>query len=104
MSQPKYSINERVMVRCHASDCIDGKPLCIDDCVVVQIEVIPSGEDLIIHEGKRLRNKRDIIQYKVDQYGSWIDEGFIFPHIPPGNSFEWQMHELDKPIKQLEPA
>jgi len=104
MRKPKFSINERVMVRCHACHCLEGRSLCIDDCVIVQIEVILSGEDVIIHEGRRFRNKEDIIQYKVDRHDSWIDEDFIFPYQQPGSSFKEQMQELDRPIKQLEPA
>ena len=62
---PKYSINERVMVRCHEGNCVDGDPLYIDDCVIVEIEIIPAGEDVFIYGDRLYKNKVDTIQYKV---------------------------------------
>ena len=87
MSKPKFSINERVMVRCHSSKEVSGKAISIDDCVITQYQAI------------------GCIFYEVDQRpGIWISETFIFPYQQPGSSFKEQMQELDRPIKQLEPA
>ena len=104
MSQPKYSINERVMVRCHAGETGDSDSLYIDDCTVTRSKIIPANTISTIIEGVEIFNPRTSVFYMVSEYEAWIEQDFIFPYHPPGNSFEWQMHELDKPIKQPEPV
>ena len=104
MSKPKFSINERVMVRCHASREITGNAMRLDDCIITQSVVIRAGDTVTYRGGDRTLTK-DHIYYTVDQLpGIWIDEPFIFPYQQPGSSFKEQMQELDRPIKQLEPA
>ena len=102
MSKPKFSINERVMVRCHASDVLDGEGIHIDDCLITNCRIFPAG----IPTGYRgTRITEDVCCYKVDQLPEcWIEQVFIFPYQQPGSSFKEQMQELDRPIKQLEPA
>ena len=104
---PKYSINERVMVRCHSDDVIGGIPIYIDDCIITEIKTVEVGAELYDPENNNEHFATCQVAgvlYVVDQHYGWIDEDFIFPYHSPGNSFEWQMHELDKPIKILEPA
>ena len=102
MSKPKFSINERVMVRCHASESSTGESIHIDDCLIANCRILRAGIP-ISHRGTQITE--DVYCYKVDQHpGKWIDQDFIFPYQEPGSSFKEQMQELDKPIKQLEPA
>ena len=104
MSKPKFSINERVMVRCHSSKEASGKSQCLDDCRITQSVVIRAGETVTYRDSDRTLTK-DHVYYTVDQLPEkWIDEPFIFPYQQPGSSFKEQMQELDRPIKQLEPA
>ena len=105
MSKPKFSINERVMVRCHASDEATGDALRIDDCVIIFFKSVPAGEQVKTLNGSKTTQTADRIYYVVDQKpDEWIDEPFIFPYQQPGSSFKEQMQELDRPIKQLETA
>ena len=105
MSKPKFSINERVMVRGHASVSISGKSVYIDDCLITDCRVYPVGEHVIIRNGIEYNNDIVTIYYRVDQgCTGWIEQPFIFPYQEPGSSFKEQMQELDRPIKQLEPV
>ena len=106
MIKPKYAVGDRVMVRCYAGSAFEDRPtLRIDDCIVVRIKTYEPGEKCIFVNGIEYVNSKACIYYEVDAApGKNIDEAFVFPHQSPGNSFEWQMRELDKPIKMPEPA
>jgi len=95
------------MVRCHSEDVIGGIPLYIDDCIITEIKSVDAGADFCDPENNNkpfATYQTAGVLYLLDQYDGWIDEDFIFPYHPPGNSFQWQMQELDKPIKQPEPV
>ena len=106
MIKPKHAVGDRVMVRCYAGSAFEDRPsLRIDHCIVVRIKTYEPGEKCIFVNGIEYVNSKACIYYEVDAApGKNIDEAFVFPHQSPGNSFEWQMRELDKPIKMPEPA
>ena len=82
----------------------DRPTLRIDDCIVVSIKTYEPGEKCIFVNGIEHVNSKACIYYEVDAASSRIDEAFVFPYQAPGNSFDWQMRELDKPIKMPEPT
>ena len=106
MIKPKHAVGDRVMVRCYAGSAMEDRPtLRIDDCIVVRIKTYEPGEKCIFVNGIKYENSKACIYYEVDAApGKNIDEAFVFPYQSPGNSFDWQMRELDKPIKMPEPA
>ena len=94
------------MVRCYAGSAFEDRPtLRIDDCIVVRIKAYEPGEKRIFANGIEHVNSKACIYYEVGEApGKNIDEAFVFPYQAPGNSFDWQMRELDKPIKMPEPT
>lgn len=99
MTEPKYRVGDRVMVR--------GKVVVIDDTLIDCIELVRSGSTISYFDGKKsLYVGPDCYLYGVEGSDRLIPCRFIFPYQAPGQSFDQIMTAIknNQPHELTEPA